>query len=302
MKTLFQYTRDPYHLIALLAERVKWVIPDKEYIKILFRSRMRKRLNLKNPKTYSEKLQWLKLYDHRPEYTLMVDKYAVKEYVAGIIGKEYLIPTIGVWEKVEEIDWNRLPNQFVLKCTHDSGGVVICKDKGSFDQKQAVEKLKSSLKSNFYLLGREWPYKNVIPRIIAEEYMEDSKTKELRDYKFFCFDGVVKAMFIATERQKEGEDVKFDFFDADFVHLPFLQGHDNASVLPDKPLQFENMKAIAAQLSKGIPQVRIDLYEVDGRIYFGEFTFFHHGGWTPFEPEEWDYIFGKEIKLPPKRV
>ena len=301
MKAFSILFKNPYRAAAVLAWKARWIIPDKLYLKIIFRSKMGRRLNLIDPKTYSEKLQWLKLYDRRPEYTRMVDKYEAKQYVADIIGEEYVIPTLGVWNKPEEIEWDRLPDQFVLKCTHDSGGIVICRNKADFNKGKAISSLKKSLSNNFYIIGREWPYKKIHPRIIAEKYMEDTKTKELRDYKFFCFDGAVKALFIATERQKEGEDVKFDFFDADFNHLPFLQGHDNAAVMPEKPSQFEKMKTIAAELSKGIPQVRVDLYEVDGRVYFGELTFFHHGGWTPFEPEEWDYKFGKEIRLPSKK-
>lgn len=274
----------------------KFVNPTN-YIGKIFKLRMGKKLNLDCPQTFSEKLQWMKLYDHNPLYTTLVDKYAVKQYVVDKIGDQYIIPTIGVWDNINKIDFDNLPDQFVLKCTHDSGGVVICKDKKKFDIAKAKKCLRKNFKRNFYYMGFEWPYKNVPPRIIAEKYMEDSKTKELRDYKFFCFDGKVKALFIATERQKAGEDVKFDFFDADFKHLPFLQGHQNAAIMPDRPQCFEEMKNIAEKLSVGLPQVRIDLYEVDGKVYFGEYTFFHHGGWTPFEPEEWDYIFGSWVNL-----
>lgn len=274
----------------------------KRFIERSFKARMGYDLNLSEPRTYSEKLQWLKLYYHNPLYTTLVDKYAVKDYVANAIGSDYIIQTLGVWDKFDSIDFDSLPNQFVLKCTHDSGGLVICKDKSHFNLAQARRIINKCLRHNFYYAGFEWPYKNVKPRIIAEEYMEDSKTKELRDYKFFCFDGVVKFLFIATDRQKEGEDVKFDFFDSDFNHLPFRQGHENAPALPEKPSRFEDMKAIAETLSKGIPHVRVDLYEVDGRVYFGEYTFFHHGGWTQFDPPEWDYALGKELVLPCKRV
>ena len=272
------------------------------YLKKVYKHRMGCDLNLKNPTTFNEKLQWLKLYDHNPIYTKLVDKYEVKNYIAEKIGDQYVISTIGCWDKVEDIDFGNLPDQFVLKCTHDSGGLVICKDKKNFDVKKAKKKLKKSLKRNFYYMGFEWPYRNVKPRIIAEHYMEDSKTKELRDYKFFCFNGVVKALFIATERQKEGEDVKFDFFDTDYNHLPFRQGHENAPVLPEKPKCFEEMKTLAAILSKDLPHVRVDFYEVDGKVYFGEMTFFHHGGWTKFDPEEWDDIFGSWLNLPEKWV
>lgn len=278
-----------------------FVNPEK-YIPHVFELRMGKLPNLDAPQTYNEKLCWMKLYYHNPLFTKLVDKYEVKDYVAEKIGSQYIIPTIVVWDRVEDIEWDKLPNQFVLKCTHDSGGLVICKDKSKLDIAKAKKKLNHSLKKNYYYDGFEWPYKDVKPRIIAETYMEDTKTQELRDYKFFCFDGEVKALFIATERQKVGEDVKFDFFDADFNHLPFRQGHENAAVLPEKPICFEEMKRLAAVLSEGLPHARIDFYEVDGKIYFGEITFFHHGGWTRFDPEEWDYTFGSWIKLPEKMI
>ena len=279
----------------------KFIDPEK-YIKTLFYQRTGYPLNLDNPRTYNEKLQWLKLYWHNPILTTLVDKYAVKDFVKERIGEQYVIPTIGVWERASDIDWDKLPNQFVLKCTHDSGGLVICKDKSQLDKLRAVKKLTKSMANNYYYFGYEWPYKNVVPRIIAEPYLEDPETKELRDYKFFCFNGVVKALFIATDRNKEGVDVKFDFFDEEFNHLPFKQGHENASILPAKPHCFEEMKVLATTLSKGFPHVRVDFYEVDGHVYFGEMTFFHHGGWTKFDPEKWDEVFGSWLTLPEKQI
>lgn len=281
--------------LAQLGYYNKW--SDEKFIKLKYKAKMGKKLNLNPPQTYNEKLQWLKLYDHDPLYTKLVDKYEVKDYVAKLIGEQYIIPTINVWDSFESIDFEQLPNQFVLKCTHDSGGLIICKNKVDLDIEKAKTIIKKCLQRNFYIFGREWPYKDVKPRIIAEQYMEDSGTKELRDYKFFSFNGIVKALFIASERQKQGEDVKFDFFDADFNHLPFKQGHENAKVIPSKPVCFEEMKELASTLSKGLKEVRIDFYEVDGRVYFGELTFFHHGGWTPFTPDEWDYKFGRWINL-----
>lgn len=259
---------------------------------------MGKELNLTDPITYSEKLQWIKLYDHNPIYTTLVDKLEVKEYVGEKIGDSYVIPTLGVWSSFGEIDFDELPNKFVLKCTHDSGGIVICRDKKLFNKKAAREKIEKSLSRNYYYMGFEWPYKNISPRIIAEPYMEDVDTRELRDYKFFCFDGKIKALFIATERQKENTDVKFDFFDENFTHLDLKQGHENAAVMPEKPSCFEEMKKVAETLSKGLKEVRVDLYQANGSVYFGEMTFFHHGGWTPFEPESWDKVFGEWIDLP----
>lgn len=277
-------------------------LSDIAYLKLMYRVNMGKRLRLKDPQTYSEKIQWLKLYDRDPRYTMMVDKYRVREYIAETIGEEYLIPSLGVWESPDEIDFDALPERFVLKCNHNSGlGMYICKDKSQMDVERVKEKLRAGLAQNYYLQGREWQYKNVKPCIVAEQYMEDEETKELRDYKFFAFDGEVKALFIASERGSETEETKFDFFDAEFNHLPFLNGHPNAAVLPKKPQNFELMKQLASKLSRGIPQVRVDFYEANGRVYFGELTFSHWSGMTPFEPEEWDYTFGSWIKLPQKR-
>lgn len=269
---------------------------DRKYIEYLWSKRMNYPLNLDDPKSYSEKLQWLKLYDRRPIYTTMVDKLAVKKYVAEVIGEEYVIPTIGVWDKPEDIGWDVLPDQFVLKCTHDSGGLVICRDKSKLDRVEAVKKIKKSLRRNYYLAGREWPYKNVPRRILAEKYMVDNQTEELRDYKFFCFDGKVRALFIATDRQVRDEPY-FDFFDENFNHMDLRHGHPNAPIPPAKPMHFELMKDLAEKLSAGFPELRVDLYEANGKVYFGELTLFHHSGWMPFEPIEWDYKMGEWIKL-----
>ena len=274
----------------------KWM-SDRTYLKIAYRLNLHEKLNLDNPEGYNAKLQWMKLYDHRPEYVRMVDKYEAKRYVAHIIGDQYIIPTIGVWDRFDDIDFGKLPNKFVLKCTHDSGGLVICKDKRKFNKSEAKEKIEGCLRKNYYWQGREWPYKKVKPRIIAEAYMEDSVTHDLRDYKFFAFDGAVRALFIATERQTEGEDTKFDFFDANFNHLNLIHGHANADNPPDKPLNFDEMVKLASALSKGYPQLRVDFYEVNGRVYFGELTLFHHGGLVPFKPKKWDKIFGDWINL-----
>jgi len=259
---------------------------------------MHKELNLSAPKTYNEKLQWLKLYDRKPEYSRMVDKAEAKNFVANIIGQQHIIPTLGIWEKFDDIDFDHLPDKFVLKTTHGCGGVIICKDKAKLDIQKARKEIKFSFKHNYFAYGREWPYKNVRPRIIAEQFMVDESGLELKDYKFFCFDGEPKALFIATDRP---HDTRFDFFDMEFNHLPFTNGHENATKKIDKPLNFELMIEIARKLSKGIPHVRVDLYNVNGRIYFGELTFFHWGGMVPFVPEEWDYTFGSWIMLPVKR-
>lgn len=276
--------------------------PDELYLKCLVRFRAGYWPNLKTPKTYDEKLQWLKLYNHRPEYTAMVDKISAKDYVKSIIGDEYIIPTLKIYDDVNEIKLDELPERFVLKTNNGSAnlGVVVCKDKKNFSLQRAIENLKVAMKHEKYWLSREWPYKNIKPRVFAEQFMEDKTIGDLQDYKFFCFDGEVKALFVASERSSG--DVKFDYFDADFNHLDIVQEHPMSGHLIEKPKNFELMKIIASKLSKGIPHVRVDLYNIDGKIYFGELTFFHHGGIVCFNPKEWDYTFGSWIKLPEKIV
>lgn len=251
--------------------------------------------------TYTEKLQWLKLYGRRPLDTTLSDKYAVKDYISNTIGSKYVIPLLGVWDNFEDIDFDSLPSQFVMKCTHNSGGKIVCKDKSrTFDKKNAKRILERCLKRDFFYKSRECAYKGIPRRIIVEKYMEDSQTKDLKDYKFFCFDGIPKVLFIATERQASGSETRFDFFDMDFNHLDIKNGHPNAGIIPSKPGAFNEMKELASSLSKGIPHVRVDFYEVDGHVYFGEMTYSHWGGMTPFEPEQWDLTFGEWIKLPNK--
>ncbi|MBR2443433.1 MAG: glycosyl transferase [Rikenellaceae bacterium] len=300
IKKLVHYIlHEPRSLALAILFRIAPIIPDRLYLKWLFRLTMGRKLNLDNPQTFSEKLQWLKLYNRKPEYTQMVDKYGAKQYVSERIGEEYIIPTLGVWDSFDEIEFEKLPNQFVLKTTHGGGntGVVICKDKNTFDKSSARKCLNASLKSSIYTRLREWPYKNVKRRIIGEEYMADESGYELKDYKWFCFSGDPKALYIATDRCVEGEETKFDFFDADFNHLPFTNGHPNSPRPILKPQGFEKMKELAAKLSIGQPHLRVDFYDINGRIYFGELTFYHMSGIVPFEPEEWDHTLGSWIKL-----
>ena len=295
---------NPGHFFSAIVYRLTKLIPNDElYLKILYRLEFKRKLNLDNPVTYNEKLQWLKLYYHNPIHTLMADKYAVKDYVKNIIGEEYIISTLNVWERVEDINWDALPQQFVLKTTHDSGnyGVIICKDKSKLDISKVKNRLNKSLNRNTFEMGREWPYKNIRPRVIAEKYLEDESGSELKDYKFFCFDGAVKFILVATERQS-GKDVRVDFFDREFNWLPFEQSHRNAMKHPLKPTLFSEMLVIAEKLSSGIPHVRVDLYESNGQIYFGEYTFFNSGGMAPFYPDRYDYLFGEWLKLPEKMI
>lgn len=284
-------------LEGIIARKLVKFLSDELYIKMLFHSRVGYYPNLDNPRTYNEKLQWLKLNYKRPEYTKMVDKYSAKEYVASVVGEKYIIKTLGIWERVEDIDWDSLPNRFVIKVTSDSGGIVVCKDKATLDIEQAKAKLRKGWGKNYYLYNKEYPYRDIQPRIIAEEYIEDESGYELKDYKFFCFDGHPKYLFVASDRHST-EETKFDFFDLNWEHLPVINGHPNSSVEIKKPLNFEEMIQVAAKLSKGMPHVRVDLYNNNGKIYFGELTFFHWSGMIAYQPIEWDYKFGDYINLP----
>lgn len=283
-----------------VAKKIKYAlrfIPDSIYVKIYYFARFKRLPNLKNPKTYNEKLNWLKLNDKNPIYTTIVDKYEAKKYISNIIGEKYIIQTLGVWDRFDDINFDELPKQFVLKCTHDSGGIVIVKDKDSFDKVKAKKKLESSLETNFYYICREWPYKNIKPRIIAEKYIEDTKTKELRDYKFFCFNGEPKIMLIVSGRY-DTEGPKLDYFDMDFNHLDIIQDRPNAKYEIKKPVNFEKMIELSKKLSENMIHVRVDFYEVDGNLYLGEITLYHHGGYARFSPKKWDKIIGDWLKLP----
>lgn len=273
-------------------------MPDELYLKLMYKTMTGKKLNLNPPQTFNEKLQWLKLHDRNPLYTTLVDKYAVREYIKEKIGEEYLIPLIGgPWKSVEEIPFDTLPNQFVLKTTHDSGGVVICRNKAEFDFEAAKKKLKKSLKNNFYYGGREWPYKNVKPQIIAEQYMEEEAGNELKDYKLMCFHSKVKVSYVCSDRFS-GEGLKVTFYDAHWKRLPFERHYHPASAVDiKKPKSYEEMVRIAEKLSEDIRFVRIDFYEINEKVYFGEFTFYPGSGFEKFKPEEWDAKLGQLIEL-----
>lgn len=308
IKKIFNYATHPKKCLDYISYRrlhssYGKKMADETYVRKMFKLQMGYELDLENPKTYNEKLQWLKLYYHNPDCVTMVDKYLSKQYVADRIGEQYVVPLYGVWDSFDEIDFSKLPDQFVLKTTHDCGGVVVCKDKKTFDKVHAKSFLEEHLKREYFYHCREWPYKQVKPRIIAEKFMKDSKDQEeegLTDYKFFCFDGEPKAMFIATDRAKADTETKFDFFDMEFNHLPFTNGHPNADRPIKKPEQFELMIELSRKLSLGLPHVRVDFYESEGNIYFGELTLFHWGGMVPFDPKEWDEKFGSWINLPRK--
>ncbi len=273
------------------------IVPKKWYLKRQFRKYVGYPLNLDNPQTFNEKMQWLKLYDHNPLYTKMVDKYEAKKYVADIIGEEYIIPTLGVWTNFDEIDFNKLPDQFVLKCTHDSGSIAICKDKENFDKKTAKKNLTKGLRYNYYYAGGfEWPYKNVKPRIIAEQYMVDDSQKELTDFKLMCFNGKVQCTFTCTGRNTD-RGLHVTFYDKDWKKMSFTRHYPIESLAMKKPANYEKMIRLAEKLAKSLKFARIDFYEINGKIYFGEITFFPGSGMEEFSPIDWDYQLGGWINL-----
>lgn len=272
-------------------------LPDELALRLFFKHYVGYPLNLDNPKSFNEKLQWLKIHDIHPEYTKMVDKIEAKKYVASIIGDKYIIPTLKVYNSVDEIDWNELPDQYVMKTNHGCGRMIIARDKSKVNVEEAKEMLKKALKRDYCKYNREYPYKNVVRRVFVEKYMED-ETGELRDFKFFCFGGKPYCLFVASDRSKKDTETKFDFYDMDWNLLPFTNGHPNSGKKMEKPKSFELMKQLAEKLSAGIPHVRVDFYNINGDIYFGELTFFHWSGTVPFEPVEWDYKLGEMIQLP----
>lgn len=269
---------------------------DEKYLKKKYKAVMHKELNLDNPKTFNEKLQWLKINDHNPEYTMMVDKYEVKKYIENIIGEEYIVPTIGIYNSFEEIDFAKLPYKFVMKCTHDSGGIVICKDKSTYNKKNAKQKINKYLKRNFYYSGREWPYKNVKPRIIIEKYMEDKNQPNILDYKFFCFNGKVEYLYVSAGSHSKEQCLQF--FDRDYNSVDCRRNdYRSFDELPPCPKSFNKMIEYAELLSKGIEHVRVDFYEINGKLYFSEFTFYTGSGFIPFEKDEWDIKLGRLINI-----
>lgn len=287
-------------LFMWLARRhlLNWM-PSRLYLKQMFKKTGYK-LNLQNPKGFNEKMQWLKLYDRNPTYIEMVDKVEAKKYVAKRIGHQYVIPTLGVWDRTEDIEFERLPSQFVLKCTHNSGGVVICKDKAELDIEFAKHKLEQSLKRNYFWWGREWPYLKVRPRIIAEEYLEDSERSELTDYKLMCFNGKVKCIFTVTERFSES-GLRVTFFDPSWNRLPFERHYLASESEIKKPRNLEKMIQLAEELAESIPFVRVDFYESKDQIFFGELTLYPGSGFEEFNPPEWDEKMGSWLILPTKK-
>lgn len=277
-------------------KKMSHLLSDRAYISLRYRMALGYWPDLKEPKSFNEKLQWIKLYDRRPEYSMMVDKYAVKEYIADKIGADYLIPTLGVWDRFEKIDFEKLPEKFVLKCTHNSGGLVLCQDKSVLDLGAAKKKISASLKENYYWHSREWPYKNVPPRIIGEKYMENEDGSAIRDYKIQCFHGRADHILVCTDRYSDS-GVKYFYFDRNWKFLPYCKQGENASEAAkiDPPERLEEMIEIAEKLSEGIPELRVDLYEIGGKIYFGELTFFSSSGFDQTITKEADKILGEKM-------
>lgn len=304
MDIIKNFKRNKTAFMASILKRVPFLFKDDElYLKLLFLFEMHYWPDLKHPKTFNEKLQWLKLHNRKPEFTTMVDKYAVKKYVADRIGEQYIIPTLGVWDSFDQIDFDSLPNQFVLKTTHGGGGlaVVICKDKKTFDKRRAKRILEKSLNSDIYMKYREWPYKDVPKRIIAEKFMASRKSqalKDLPDYKFFCFNGEPKYCQVIRDRNT-GETI--DFYDMDWNHQEFVGL--NPSVKQGKktvarPTNLSRMQDICRKLAAGIPFLRVDLYVIDDKEYFGELTFYPASGIGKFTPDDWKFRLGEMLTLP----
>lgn len=297
-KQIFIYTKRPLTAFDIWASkgRLNWM-PDKLYLTLMFRSKMGYWMNWKNPQTFNEKLQWLKIHDRNPLYTKLVDKYEVRKYIAEKIGEEYLIPLLGVWDSVDDIDFGKLPNQFVLKCTHDSGSVIICKDKNNFDIKLAKDKLRQAQKINYYLLSREWPYKAVKPRIIAEVYINDNESSDLNDFKLFCFDG--KVSFIQVDLNRFTNHTR-NIYNPQWIKQNFEIALPSSKQKVEEPNTLNEMLKLSKELSKGIPHLRCDWYCVKNKLYFGEVTFYHGAGFENFKPNKWDLEWGNMINVNPR--
>lgn len=297
MSGLSKFLTNPRILLPHLGARgfFHWM-DDEAYLKKSFRAYLGSNLDIENPKTFNEKLQWLKIHDRNPLYTTLVDKAAVKPWVAERIGWNHVVPTLGVWDSFDDIDFDELPERFVLKCTHDSGGLVICRNREMFNAFAAKKKIERSLGRNFFWSGREWPYKNVPPRVIAEEYLDPSPAIDVIDYKVLCFNGEARCIFTCCGRASD--DLRVDFFDLGWNPLPFTRHYPKSDTPPDAPAGLQGLIEMSERLSAGMPFVRVDFYEIAGHSYFGEMTFYPGSGFEEFDPESWDSELGSWIKLP----
>lgn len=286
--------RNPRPYLLVIIRKLVFVLPPRIYLKLLFYCSLGYKLNLKNPKSFNEKLQWLKLHRHVDNDTLLVDKFEVKKILKEIFGDDYVIPTYGIYEKFDDIDFDSLPEKFVMKTTHQSGGVIVCTDKNQLDVASARKIITGKLHKNLYYWGLEWPYKNVTPRIIIEKYIGNGQ--DVKDYKLMCFNGVVKCSFVCSERNSEG-GLKVDFYDTAWHLMPFTRHYPNSSVHTPKPINYDLMVRVAERISQGMPFLRVDFFEVDGKMYIGELTFYPGCGFEEFVPVEWDFILGSWIDL-----
>ena len=274
------------------------LIPTSIYIRLMYYHITGIKLNLKNPQTFTEKLQWMKLHYRNPLYTYCSDKLKVREYIAKKIGDEHLIPLLGVYDKADDIDFEKLPNQFVLKCNHDSGSIIFCKDKNDFDIKAAKAHLKKHMNTNFYYPSREWQYKDIEPKILCEEFLTDEKNEEIKNYKFFCFCGKPKIIQVVCGKYT---DMKLKFYDTDWQPIEStISSIPEPDLTLNKPQKLDEMLRIARKLSEGFAHVRIDLYLRYHKIYFGEMTFFDLGGNRKFNRNEFNLKMGSWFELPEK--
>ena len=296
-KLLFYFNHPKEFAFRMLARNAHRFKDDVKYINLKWwvaNFYGREKINWDNPVTFNEKLNWLKIHNRKPVYTQMADKSQAKEIVARKVGEQYVAKLYGVYQSFDDIDFDKLPNQFVLKCTHDSGSMIICKDKASLNKNEAKERLERALKAEYFFLSREWPYKDIKPQILAEEYLDDHVGSELRDYKFWCFNGVPRVVYFTNK----GENIYENFYDLDFNPLDISHGFTRHKPEFTKPDTLQEMVDVATKLSEGIPFVRVDFFNVDGKVYFAEFTFFDWGGFKPFTNKEWDVKLGSWIELP----
>lgn len=292
--------RVPMNILYYYAIGFNKMIPDKSFLKFIYKVQFGKKLDLQNPQTFNEKLNWLKLYNRNPEYTKMVDKIEVRKYIEDKLGPGYTVPLLGVYESFEEINFDELPEQFVIKTNHDSAGYAICKDKRTFDFDSAKKKLSKHLSRNYFWMGREWPYKNVKPRLLVEKYMQDGHNEDLNDWKFYCANGTPFLFYTTFERASE-RGLSMNYYNMDGTRIPVRHcNYPNYDGDLVKPKNFDKMVEIASKLSEGIPFVRVDLYDINNEIYFGELTFFPGCGVEGIIPDSYDKIWGDKIVLPEK--
>ena len=276
-----------------------YLVPDKLSIAHSFKERIGRPCDFKDPRSYNEKIQWLKLHDRKPFYKNLCDKYEVKQIVGDWIGQEYIIPTLGRWQRFENIDFDILPDKFVLKCNHDSASVVICRDKATFDREKARRKLNAALRHDYYHdVGKQWAYKGIPRCILAESFIEDIEHGELVDYKFMVFNGTCRCTLVGSDRFSP-TGPKMDFYDREWNLMPFIRHYPNSKEGFEKPSQYDLMVSLAETVAHriGNPFVRVDFYQVGKKVYFGEVTFYPGGGFSEFTPEEWDETIGSWIDL-----